>query len=209
MKADYESPKYPEHIHGFSYYRYFSDAGNRPVLLAMNAQHRSIDAFSLDVESNSFESDYPQRRRCETDWQYDEVDEATFNGLIELQRARYYEHARKLRASRPWAEVAKVTADPNRVVLQNRGSWIVDARFFKQDCLCFCSGDAHHEYCFHIHRTQFETLRTALRDELGPVTPGTLLDLIKLRFSVPESAPNPFNEIRDFLDRSGITVAFW
>lgn len=124
----------------------------------MNAQSRRIDAFTLDVESNSFVSDWRQRGRCETDWQYDEVDEATFNRLFELRIARYHEYARRLPERRPWAEVAKVTADAKRVVLQNRGSWIVDARLDEQDYLCFCSGDAHHKYRFHVHPTQFETL---------------------------------------------------
>lgn len=213
MSRSSERPKYPETSDWFSHWRYYSGPGNRPILVAVDRNNQKRSARHLDVKSNSFCFKDGLLTGVEWGLDYDEVDEAEFNRLIDGQIADYHEAARKAReAGKPWPPVrtkathvlAEKPADPAYVKLQHRGSWIVDARLRENGDLAFCSGDTHREWYAIVPAARVEDLRSALVDKLGPDAPGTVLDLIKSRFSAPEDAPNPFEEIKAFLTRSGI-----
>lgn len=203
-------PKLPE---DFSHFRYWNGTGNEPILLVVNTRHQTVGALELNVETNSFFINNARIRECMDGRYADEIDEAEFERLVESCIAKHHEANRKAQATgKPWPEVPvsladvleKIPADPKRVVLQKRDSWIVDARLRENGDLAFCSGDTHREWYAIVPAARVEDLRSALVGERGPDDPGTVLDLIKSRFSAPEDAPNPFNEIKAFLTRSGI-----
>ncbi|MBB5222831.1 hypothetical protein HNP73_002767 [Amaricoccus macauensis] len=204
---------FPELPEDFSHFRYWIGMHNDPILFVVNTRHQTLGALELDVKTNTFFINNLRIAECKDGRYADEIDEAEFERLVETHIAKYHEAKRKAQeAGKPWPEaplsaadfLAQIPADPNRVVLQKRDSWIVDARLRENGDLAFCSGDTHREWYAIVPADRVEDLKSALIDKLGPDAPGTVLDLIRSRFSAPEDAPNPFEEIKAFLTRSGI-----
>lgn len=206
-----------DQVPNFSHYIYFKvGARDQAIRILVDKRGNSVAAETIGTTSGRFVSCIGRISECGNSPYADEIDEAEFNRLVAAQVAAVREAERKAReAGEPWPPqpviladlLARRPADPNRVVLQvaRMGTWIVDVRLRENGDLAFCSGDAHREWYAIVPASEMEALRTAIVASLEPEASGTILDLVKARFSASEEAPNPFNAIKAFLTRSGIT----
>lgn len=206
-----------DHYPDFSRYRYFKvGADDQPIRLLMSKKWTAaFYAETISSTSGRFVNCTDRIMECGDSSYADEIEEDEFERHVVAHIAAARAAERKAReAGEPWPPkpvtladlMAQRPADPNRVVLQSAraGTWIVDARLRDNGDLAFCSGGAHREWYAIVRASEIEALRTAIMAALGPGASGAILELVKARFGVSEDAPNPFEEIKAFLDRSGI-----